>query len=317
MTSLLALRLGLAVMLFPACISITSAFVAKSLLLVPLRPHARSSGSTNCNNWDTALLPQRHSTHATKLTARASSASNNEAINNDLEAHFTSPSVLSWLQKLADSYKVERGEDLLLDVISREDPEVFAAATTTTTTTSNTKEEDYLTQLAVACAKTKLPIASHDFLRDPDKVAIFCYGNQAFIHGFGYEWEEFVQLPSKYCVATEEEMEDRQRILDAAMANAMQSTSKNENGDDEEKDDQAVTTTSYGDDAPLIRVRKDGGRILLTGVNLFNVYDICLDSTDGADAGSSIESIRASIESGEIEAIGQAVWIRDEIRDMD
>jgi hypothetical protein len=202
----------------------------------------------------------------------------------DLAPHYTSPSVLSWLQKMADSYKLERGEDLL-EVIQREsDIEGIDPDTTN------------ILQLATACAKTNLPIASHDFLRDPFGEAIYIYGNIAFLDGFGYEWDEFIQLPSKKCVETEGEVEERQKLLDAVKATAMKSNGKQIISDNSNDD----LASNYDN---LIRVRKDGRKILLKGVNLWNVYDICLEEVENHDR------VREMIEKGEIKAVGQAVWI--------
>ncbi len=176
------------------------------------------------------------------------------------------------------SYKLERGEDLL-DAILRESSSKALMESQASTTP--------LLRLAKACTSTNLPIASHDFLRDPNKIAIYNYGNPAFLYGFGYEWEEFIQLPSSKCVETPGEVEERQRLLDAVLrqtnAKVNDASSKYDN---------------------LIRVRKDGRKILLKGVNLWNVYD------DTTFEGDSLDIARARIEQGEIKAIGQAVWIR-------
>lgn len=155
-----------------------------------------------------------------------------------------------------------------------------------------------LIQLANICAKTTLPIASHDFLRDPDGVAIYNYGNHAFLRGFGYPWEEFVVLPSKYCVESEEDMQERQQLLDSVKANAI------EKSEDENVDESNELASNYDN---LIRIRKDRKKILLRGVNLWNVYDV---SAEDDVKGISEELIRAKIEEGEMKAIGQAVWIK-------
>lgn len=186
-----------------------------------------------------------------------------------VDSHFTSPSVLDWLKKMALSYKLERGEDLL-EVLARE-----------TGISVNKGDEDDLMQLATLCASTPLPIASHDFLRADE--AIYIYGNQAFLDGFGYGWEEFVELPSRKCVETDSEAEERQKLLDTVKDAA---TSKSQSSEVDRYDN-------------LIRVRKDGSKILLKGVHLWNVYDI-RDNSDGA---------KAKLVSGAMKPIGQAVWI--------
>ena len=95
-------------------------------------------------------------------------------------------------------------------------------------------------------------------------------------------------------------MEERQKLLDAVKANAMRSTAGND-------DKQKISDNSNDDLASnydnLIRVRKDGRKILLKGVNLWNVYDICLEEAESHD------TVRDMIEKGEIKAVGQAVWI--------
>ena len=193
-----------------------------------------------------------------------------------IDEHFTSTSTTSWLKKMAVSYELEKGEDLL-EVISREagDP---------------AKKVDYdnLMQLATTCALSPFPIASHDFLRAGAAEPIYNYGNNAFLNGFGYPYDEFVELPSRKCVETDAQVEERQKLLNDV------------------KD--AVTSKSQANNAAdrydnLIRVRKDGKKIMLKGVHLWNVYDV----SESSDAN------RAKIESGSIEAIGQAVWIRNVI----
>eukprot|EP00986_Skeletonema_menzelii_P004283 scaffold1453_cov140-Skeletonema_menzelii.AAC.6 len=186
-----------------------------------------------------------------------------------VDSHFTSPSVLDWLNKMALSYKLERGEDLL-EVIARE-----------AGVSVNKGDEDDLIQLATLCASTTLPIASHDFLRADE--AIYIYGNQAFLDGFGYSWEEFVELPSRKCVETDTEAEERQKLLDTVKNTAINKSQSSE-------------VDRYDN---LIRVRKDGSRILLKGVHLWNVWDL-RENLDGA---------KAKVESGTIKPIGQAVWI--------
>ncbi|KAL7447902.1 hypothetical protein ACHAWC_000195, partial [Mediolabrus comicus] len=125
------------------------------------------------------------------------------------------------------------------------------------------------------------PIASHDFLRADE--AIYIYGNKAFLEGFGYDWDEFVQLPSSKCVETDEEVQERQKLLDNVKDAAMNEF-----------------TAAYDN---LIRVRKDGKKILLKGVNLWNVWDITNEK--------ELDDTRAKIDSGTMKPIGQAVWIRE------
>lgn len=199
---------------------------------------------------------------------------------------------------MATSYKLERSEDLL-DVILRESSSTAPIERPHDTNTTYTA----LLHLAVACATTNLPIASHDFVRDTNKIAIYNYGNLAFLHGFGYEWEEFVELPSSKCVETPGEVEERQRLLDAVLlqTNKNNISCNNNNGNDDDVDNVALKYDN------LIRVRKDGRKILLKGVNLWNVYDF---TSFEEECLGSFDVVRARIEQGEIEVIGQAVWIR-------
>ncbi|KAL7550257.1 hypothetical protein ACHAWF_013506 [Thalassiosira exigua] len=219
----------------------------------------------------------------TTTTMRASSGDGGVA---DLAPHYAAPASVEWVRKMDDSHRVERGEGLS-DVLSREDPDAAAPLVG--------GDRGPLLRLAAAVARTKLPVGSHDFLRDPSGEAIFCYGNEAFLGGFGYGWDEFVTLPSKTCVETDEEVEERQRLLDDVKASARGDDGGSGDGDLAEQ---------YDD---LVRVRKDGRKILLRGVNLWNVYDVRL----GESGDDDIENVRAQIERGEIEAIGQAVWIRN------
>lgn len=188
-----------------------------------------------------------------------------------VDAHFTSLSTKEWLNKMALSYKLERGDDLI-DVVS------------SGMTIIQTETHDDLEQLAISCATSPFPIASHDFLRAHE--AIYIYGNKEFLAGFGYDWDEFVQLPSSKCVETDEEVQERQKLLDTVKDAAMNESQS--------------STVAYDN---LVRVRKDGKKILLKGVNLWNVWDI----TDE----NQLDDTRAKIDSGTIKPIGQAVWIRE------
>jgi len=269
---------GLLVLMLMASPAINSAFV--------IHP-SRTGDSSPLASPQTKTPHHRNHNHSPLF------ASTDNIIVNDLASHYTSPSVLDWLQKMAISYELERGEELL-QVIAREGSKDDASVTNT-----SNNNNDLLLHLATVCARTNLPIASHDFLRDPTGDAIYNYGNLAFLHGFGYGWDEFVQLPSRYSVASDEEVKERQRLLDAVKSNAMKSEGKEEGEDDED-----LLASGYDN---LIRVRKDERRILLRGVNLWNVYDIDLEDIEE----NSILIIKKKIEKGEIKAIGQAVWIRD------
>ena len=272
--------------------------------------------------------------HRTSFFSCASSKSNNNnnddehVVTNDddlLVPHYTTKSILSWLRKMADSYQIERGEDLL-DVILREsnnsavNNDIINSINIKDYSKNDDNDNDddktmYLLKLAKACAKTNLPIASHDFLRDETGEAIYNYGNIAFLHGFGYEWDEFIQLPSRKCVETDGEVEERQRLLNDVKKNAMMVQQQQQKQQKQEQrqsnNDNTNSTTIAGDDLSsskydnLIRVRKDGRKILLRGVNLWNVYDTTIQGTH-----DTLESIRSKIERGEITIIGQAVWIR-------
>jgi hypothetical protein len=190
--------------------------------------------------------------------------------------HATSPSTIAWLQQMAQSYQLERGENLL-DVLIRESNISLTGSS--------------MDDIATVCAKTNIAIASHDFVRDPTGEPIYCYGNDAFISNFEYTWEEFVQLPSRYCVETDDEVKERNKLLNESR--------------------QRFERTM--DEIPeLIRVTKNKRRILLQGVNLWNVYDfqndVRLKGCDGSTVGAKL--ILDQIDRGDIKAIGQAVWIR-------
>ena len=93
-------------------------------------------------------------------------------------------------------------------------------------------------------------------------------------------------------------MQERQQLLDSVKANAI------EKSEDENVDESNELASNYDN---LIRIRKDRKKILLRGVNLWNVYDV---SAEDDVTGISEELIRAKIEEGEMKAIGQAVWIK-------
>mmetsp|Transcript_32823 Transcript_32823/g.75539 ORF Transcript_32823/g.75539 Transcript_32823/m.75539 type:complete len:245 (-) Transcript_32823:56-790(-) len=157
----------------------------------------------------------------------ASSVDNTSTI--PLEQHFTSPLTVEWVQKILDSYFVELGTELI----------------------PNRSELSHKEQ-AELIATSSLAIASHDFLRFPDD-ATFIYGNIFFLEAFGFPWNEFVELPSRKCVATVDDVAERQVILDKV---------KNKKVDSGK--------TDYEN---LVRVRKDGDKIILNGVTLWNVYE--------------------------------------------
>ena len=199
---------------------------------------------------------------------------------------------------MADSYQVEEGEELLT-VLTREGSIIHDD-----TDSNIDNDTSQLLKLAKLCAQTNLSIASHDFLRS-DEEAIYNYGNIAFLTNFGYDWDEFVELPSSKCVATQEDVKKRQKLLDARLSNKVGS-SNNDNDTADDTDD-----AQYDN---LIRVRKDGTQIVLKGVHLWNVYDITLQQQgDGSGSSTSeeVRRIRKQIEQGEIKAIGQAVWIQN------
>ena len=235
--------------------------------------------------------------HRPTMTIRDDKDTTTTIINDELLAsHYTSKSTLSWLRKMADSYQIEEGEELLT-VLTREGSIIDD-------TNNNNKDDDTNQQLKLAnlCAQTNLSIASHDFLRSNNEEAIYNYGNIAFLTNFGYEWDEFVELPSSNCVATKEDVDERQKLLDARLSNQLNSSSSS--------NDDTADDTQYDN---LIRVRKDGTQIVLKGVHLWNVYDITLHQQGEDDERSStseeVSRIRRQIEQGEIKAIGQAVWV--------
>jgi len=251
------------------------------------------------------ISSNRHNLQTIAYRLYALSTNNNDdkdtatttIIKDELASHYTSKSILSWLQKMADSYQIEEDEELLT-VLTREGSIIIED-------TDNNIEDDtnQLLKLAKLCAQTNLSIASHDFLRSKNE-AIYNYGNIAFLSNFGYEWDEFVELPSSKCVATQEDVDERQKLLDSRLSNKANSSSDDDNDTDDTQSPQ------YDN---LIRVRKDGTQIVLKGVHLWNVYDITLQQKEEQDEGSStseeVRRIRRQIEQGDIKAIGQAVWI--------
>jgi len=85
------------------------------------RPYIISICNTNC-----FISSTRHNLQSTSYRFYASTNSNDDKDtttikdhNKELASHYTSKTVLSWLQKMADSYQVEEGEELLT-VLSRE-----------------------------------------------------------------------------------------------------------------------------------------------------------------------------------------------------
>ena len=258
--------------------------------------HTPRSSSHN-NNQKTIVSYRLYASSSTNNNNDDKDTTTTTIIKDELASHYTSKYVLSWLQKMADSYQVEEGEELST-VLTRE-------GSILDDTNNNIDDDTYqhqLLKLAKLCAQTNLSIASHDFLRSKNE-AIYNYGNIAFLTNFGYEWDEFVELPSSKCVATQEDVDERQKLLDARLSNQVNSSSNNDTADD----------TQYNN---LIRVRKDGTQIVLKGVHLWNVYDITLqqrqeedEDTRSSCTSEEVRRIRRQIEQGEIKAIGQAVWI--------
>ena len=174
-------------------------------------------------------------------------------------AHFVAPDVVEWVQMMLDSYEAETGGESVPGV---------------------QRKSLSPTEQAAVVANLDMAMASHDFLRDPSPGgAIYCYGNAMFLHAFGYPWHEFVELPSRYCVETEDDMAERQALLDGVKS-------------------QGPGGGTEGEYDNLIRVRKDRGRILLKGVHLWNVYEDAL-SPGHAEA----------VQEGRKMPVGQAVWI--------
>ena len=264
------------------------------------QPYIISIYNTNCK-----IPSSRNNLPSASYRLFASSSTNNNnddkdtttTIKDELASHYTSKTVLSWLQKMTDSYQVEEGEELLT-VLTREGSVIED--------TDNDIDGDTYQLLKLAkllCAQTNLSIASHDFLRSKNE-AIYNYGNIAFLKNFGYEWDEFVELPSSKCVATQEDVNERQKLLDARLSNKVGSSINNDTDD-----------TQYDN---LIRVCKDGTQIVLKGVHLWNVYDITLqqqeeqeEDDNRSSTSEEVRRIRKQIEQGEIKAIGQAVWIQN------
>jgi len=142
-----------------------------------------------------------------------------------IERHFDHPSTVEWIQKMLDSYYIEMGEELLPN-------------------RSQLSKE----QQAVAIALSPIAIGSHEYIYNPDEPT-FNYGNIGFLDAFGYSWDEFVGLWSRYSV-TPEEFDERQELLDCIKRGEWDPRTPHD----------------------ILRVRKDGSRVLLEGVTLWNVY---------------------------------------------
>jgi hypothetical protein len=247
----------------------------KTSLAFLLAPMTASAWSTVLSrSTQRYVIPDEHEEDFSSITMPRSST--NAPAESLQQHHATSQSTIAWLQQMAQSYQLERGEKLL-DVLLRESSISLTGSS--------------MDDIATVCAKTNLAIASHDFVRDPTGEPIYCYGNDAFISNFEYTWEEFVQLPSRYCVETDDEVKERNKLLNESR--------------------QRLERTS--DEIPeLIRITKNKRRILLQGVNLWNVYDfqndVRLIGYDGSTVSAKL--IRDQIDRGDIKAIGQAVWIR-------
>ena len=88
------------------------------------QPYIISIYNTNC-----FISSSRHNLQTSVYRLFASSSTNNNNDDKDttttiikdelLASHYTSKSILLWLQKMADSYQVEEGEELLT-VLTRE-----------------------------------------------------------------------------------------------------------------------------------------------------------------------------------------------------
>ncbi len=240
----------------------------------------------------------------------------------DLASHYRSSSTLEWLRKMSWSYEYEYGESLL-DVMTTTGEEDDMSRRGDGGVGVRKEEDDddddddddegdssYIHRLATAIAKSDLHVSSHDFLRAPND-PIYNYANVAFLHKFGYDWDEFVITPSRYCVSSNDEVVERKRILDDVRSNASSYDGRRRR--DGNDDDRGGTTSPSSEYDGLVRVRKDGRRILLRGVNLWNVYDVDVATYSGCDDLSS-SRVRADIETGGgvggIDIIGQAVWIK-------
>lgn len=242
----------------------------KILLAFLLAPVTASAWSSVTRSTRRSVIPDEYEEDFSSITRSTNAAAK------PLKQHST----IAWLQQMALSYQLERGENLL-DVLIRE-------------SISLTGRMD---DLATVCAHTNLAIASHDFIRDPIGEPIYCYGNDAFLSSFEYKWEEFVELPSRYCVESDAEVKERNKLLNQSRRRLERTT----------------------DEIPeLIRVTKNKRRILLQGVNLWNVYDFHNDERIRGYDGSTLraKSIRDQIDRGDIKAIGQAVWIRQVVESI-
>ncbi|CAM9270656.1 unnamed protein product, partial [Discosporangium mesarthrocarpum] len=142
----------------------------------------------------------------------------------DLPQHFVSSETVSWVQLILNSYQRTYGKEL----IERSDSPVDEA---------------------IRVAKEQCAVISHDFLRDRSD-PIYIYGNLKVLDLFEYTWEEFTNLPSRLCVATEEEGLLRRRFLDSTRSG-----------------------TSDGERCHGVRVSRTGKLFRITDVLLWNLED--------------------------------------------
>ncbi|CAM9262444.1 unnamed protein product, partial [Phaeothamnion confervicola] len=151
--------------------------------------------------------------------------STSNAVNTPLEEHFLDESAQRWVRLILDSYRRHYGVDLL------------------------PREGLNSRQQAEAAAKANLCIIAHDFIRSKED-PVYCYGNKFCLKCFRYPWEqEFVQLPSRLCVADTAALAERQAFLDVARAK-----------------DKAAS-------AGGIRVAKDGSQFYIRNLQLWNLVD--------------------------------------------
>ncbi|CAM9527118.1 unnamed protein product [Chrysoparadoxa australica] len=114
------------------------------------------------------------------------------SLEDSIPAHYLESQTVEWMQAILDGYKEASGGE---DLIERE---------------GLTAREQ-----AAKVAVLDVAVLSHDLLRNPAD-ATYCYGNLSALKTFEYSWDEFVVLPSRYCVATKKEEDSRESSLSKA-----------------------------------------------------------------------------------------------------
>jgi hypothetical protein len=117
----------------------------KTSLAFLLAPMTASAWSTVSRSTQRYVIPDEHEEDFSSITMPRSST--NAPAESLQQHHATSPSTIAWLQQMAQSYQLERGEKLL-DVLLRE---------------SSISLSGNMDDIVTVCAKTNIAIASHGY----------------------------------------------------------------------------------------------------------------------------------------------------------